>query len=138
MRRRARRTILIAATDPAPTGRLAHLPLRWWLRASVTPIVIFALLAGLGWLLYAITAPSDQRPTIVSGKVVGFRLESVGRLRGGTQVLVVVALRDGNRATVPIATGAATACRIGSAIALDQYTHHLGHDFLSVRAHPCG
>lgn len=114
------------------------MPPGWWVRASVTPIVILAILLGMGWLAYAITAPSDQRPAIVTGKVVELRLEAVSRLRGGTQVLVVVALRDGSRATVPIAAGAATACHIGSAIALDQYTNHLGRDFLSVRAHPCG
>ncbi|MDB5675983.1 MAG: hypothetical protein JWM65_2965 [Sphingomonas bacterium] len=119
-------------------ARLAPMPLGWWLRASVAPIVIFAILLGLGWLVYATTAPSDQHPAIVTGKVVGLRLEAVSRLRGGTQVLVVVALRDGSRATVPITVGAAAVCHIGSAIALDQYTNHLGHEFLSARAHPCG
>jgi len=113
------------------------MPLGWWLRASVTPIVLLAILAGFGWITYAITAPGDQRPTIVSGKVAGFRLDDVSRARGGTQTLVIVALRDGSLATVPFAMGGALHCHVGGTITLDQYTDHLGHGFLRARAHPC-
>lgn len=114
------------------------MPLGWWLRASVTPIVVIAILGGLGWLTHAVTAPSGQRPATVSATVAGLRLEAVSRLQGGSRVVVIVALRDGSRAAIPVALPGAAACHIGSAITLDQYTNHLGRKFLRAGAHPCG
>lgn len=103
---------------------------------SATPIAILLILGGLGWLAYAFSAPSDQQPITVRGKVVELRLQDVSRARGGTRGLVVVALHDGSLATV--AMGRPSLCRVGDIITLDQYTNHLGNNFLRAGAHPCG
>jgi len=114
------------------------MPLGWWLRASVAPIVILTILAGLGWAAYSFSAPGSQRPTMVSGTVAGFRLEDVSGARGGSQLWIVVALHDGGQATIAVAKGVADRCHVGSAISLDHYVGRLGQDVLRAGAHACG
>lgn len=114
------------------------MPLGWWLRASVTPLIIVALVAGLTWLEYVSSAPIGQQMTIVHGKVVGFRLGGVSRLRGEQWAVIVVALRDGSQAEVSAAVGAAATCHVGDPIIVNQYANRLGYGFLRAGAHPCG
>lgn len=114
------------------------MPLGWWLQASVTPVVILAILAGLGWAVYSLSAPSDQRPTIVSGMVAGFRLEDVSGARGGSRLWIVVAMRDGRQVSIAVPKGVADRCHVGGVISLDHYVGRLGQDILRAGAHPCG
>jgi hypothetical protein len=114
------------------------MPLGWWARASVTPIVIVALVAGMTWLSYITSVPNGQRVTLVHGRVVGFRLGGASRLRGEQWALIVIALRDGSRAEVSSAIRAAATCHVGDPITVDRYTNHLGYGFLRAGGHPCG
>ena len=114
------------------------MPLGWWLRASVTPVAIFTILVGIGWAIYAFSAPSDQRPTTVSGKVAGFRLEDVSGSRGGSRLWVVVTVPDGGQVTIAVARDVADRCRVGDVISLDHYVGRLGQGILRAGARPCG
>lgn len=114
------------------------MPLGWWLRASVAPIVIVAFVAGMTWLNYTSSVPTDQLATIVHGKVAGFHLGGASRLRGEQWALIVVTLRDGSRAEASAAIPDAAACHVGDAITLNRYTNRRGYSFLRAGTHPCG
>jgi hypothetical protein len=114
------------------------MPLGWWLRASVTPIVIGALVAGLTWLDYVTSAPIGQQVTVVHGTVAGFRLGGASRLRGEQWALIVIALRDGSQAEASAAIAAAATCHVGDHITVDRYANRSGFAFLRAGSHPCG
>ncbi len=114
------------------------MPLVWWLRASMTPIVIVALVAGLIWLDYVTSAPIGQQATVVHGTVAGFRLGGARRLRGEQWATIVIALRDGNQAEASAAVGAAATCHVGDAITVNRSTNRSGFAFLRAGNHPCG
>ncbi|MDB5712407.1 MAG: hypothetical protein JWL96_4477 [Sphingomonas bacterium] len=114
------------------------MPLRWWLRASVVPIIIVAFLAGITWLDYISSVPTEQIVTTVHGKVAGFRLGGVSRFRGEQWALIAVTLPDGSQGHASAAIAAAATCHVGDPISVDRYTNRRGYSFLRAGAHPCG
>ncbi|MDH7972136.1 hypothetical protein QH494_08055 [Sphingomonas sp. AR_OL41] len=99
-------------------------------------MVIVALLLGIGWLRYTMSAPSAQVPTSVRGTITSFRLGAYDR---GVEppMQVAIALQDGTETVITIASDDASACRIGDSIALDRYVDHWGHPFFRAAFHPC-
>jgi hypothetical protein len=112
------------------------MPLGWWLRAAVSPLVIAAILLGLGRLRYSMAAPSTQVPTSVRGTITGFRLGAHGSAVE-LSMQASVALQDGTETVIALASDDATTCRVGDMIALDRYVDHRGGSFFRAASHPC-
>nr|WP_299857759.1 hypothetical protein [Sphingomonas bacterium] len=102
------------------------------------PIIIVAFLAGITWLDYISSVPTEQIVTTVHGKVAGFRLGGVSRFRGEQWALIAVTLPDGSQGHASAAIAAAATCHVGDPISVDRYTNRRGYSFLRAGAHPCG
>jgi hypothetical protein len=100
--------------------------------------VIAAVLAGFGFYIFEISDAPNAPQTTVAAKVVGFGLHEFPRSNLEPKTNVVVAFADGRRDTFLVDADAASRCRIGDRIRLQETKARAGFMHVMMPPQPCG
>jgi len=98
--------------------------------------VIAALFIGFGLFIYEGSGAPNAPQTTASAKIVGFDVYSGSRFRPA-QTNVSVEFADGRRDTFLVDADAASRCRVGDTIQLDEAKARAGFAKVMIPPRPC-